>query len=123
MTRSWCHFEYGADIGVRGVGDSMGTESYVLAGCEGVMECSFGSACHGAGRRMSRRQATRQWYGGDVVAELAGRGILVRGHSRRGIAEGAPGAYKDVRGVVEAAEAAGLARRVVRLEPLVCIKG
>ncbi|MBA1148666.1 RtcB family protein [Ectothiorhodospiraceae bacterium WFHF3C12] len=105
------------------IGGTMGTESYVLAGCEGVMERSFGSACHGAGRRMSRRQANRQWGGTDIVAELHARGIEIRGHSRRGIAEEAPGAYKDVRGVVEAAEAAGLARRVARLEPMICIKG
>jgi tRNA-splicing ligase RtcB len=39
------------------------------------------------------------------------------------VAEEAPGAYKDVTAVVDAAEAAGLAKKVARLEPLVCIKG
>ena len=72
---------------------------------------------------MSRRQATRRWKGREVVDELARRGILIRSPSARGVAEEAPGAYKDVDEVVAAAEGAGLARRVARLEPLVCIKG
>jgi tRNA-splicing ligase RtcB len=58
-----------------------------------------------------------------VVDELAARGILIRSPSMRGIAEEAPEAYKDVTAVVDAADAAGLARKVARLEPLVCIKG
>ena len=72
---------------------------------------------------MSRHEATRRWRGRDVVQELEARGILIRSPSLRGVAEEAPGAYKDVTAVVEAAEQAGLARRVARLEPLVCIKG
>src|SRR5690606_28205102 len=105
------------------IGGSMGTASFVLAGMLADGEHAFGSACHGAGRRMSRRQATRQWRGRDVSEELERRGILVRSPTARGVAEEAPGAYKDVEAVVLAAEAAGLARRVARLEPLVCIKG
>jgi tRNA-splicing ligase RtcB len=58
-----------------------------------------------------------------VVDELAARGILIRSPSPRGVAEEAPGAYKDVGAVVDAAEAAGLAKKVARLEPLICIKG
>jgi tRNA-splicing ligase RtcB len=58
-----------------------------------------------------------------VVDELAARGILIRSPSSRGVAEEAPGAYKDVAAVVDAAHAAGLARKVARVEPLVCIKG
>ena len=72
---------------------------------------------------MSRHQALRTWNGRTVVDELAARGILVRSPSLRGVAEEAPGAYKDVAAVVDAADAAGLARKVARLEPLVCIKG
>ena len=105
------------------VGGSMGTASYVLAGSAGRQEHAFGSACHGAGRRMSRHEATRRWKGRAVVDELAGRGILVRSPSQRGVAEEAPGAYKDVDAVVEVAEQVGLARRVARLVPLLCIKG
>ncbi|MFZ1536241.1 MAG: RtcB family protein, partial [Chromatiaceae bacterium] len=58
-----------------------------------------------------------------VQNELAQRGILVRSPSPRGMAEEAPGAYKDVSEVVTATDRAGLARLVARLEPLVCIKG
>ncbi|HEX4884954.1 MAG TPA: RtcB family protein, partial [Casimicrobiaceae bacterium] len=58
-----------------------------------------------------------------VVDELAARGIVIRTPSQRGVAEEAPGAYKDVDAVVDAADAAGLARKVARTEPIVCIKG
>ena len=105
------------------IGGSMGTVSYVLAGTSQGMQRAFGSACHGAGRRMSRHQATRQWHGREIVRELAARGILIRTPSWRGVAEEAPGAYKDVTAVVDAADQAGLARKVARLEPMVCVKG
>ncbi len=71
----------------------------------------------------TRQAALRQWHGRDVVKELATRGILIRSSSFRGVAEEAPGAYKDVSEVVDAADDANLARKVARLEPLVCIKG
>jgi tRNA-splicing ligase RtcB len=72
---------------------------------------------------MSRNQARRKWRGRQVVDELAEQGILIRSPSFRGIAEEAPGAYKDVSRVVDLAERAGLARKVCRLRPLICIKG
>jgi tRNA-splicing ligase RtcB len=104
------------------IGGSMGTESWVLAGvAEGVR--SFSSACHGAGRAMSRHQALRQWSGRKLVDELAARGILVRSPSMRGVAEEAPGAYKDVSAVIEATAVAGLARKVARLRPKIVVKG
>lgn len=105
------------------IGGSMGTASYVLAGAAGNEQRAFCSACHGAGRAMSRRSATRQWQGRAVVDELAARGIMIRSPSFRGVAEEAPGAYKDVTAVVDAAAQAGLAQKVARLEPLICIKG
>ena len=105
------------------IGGSMGTASYILVGTEEGMTRAFSSACHGAGRAMSRHQATRQWRGRALVDELAGQGILIRSPSLRGVAEEAPGAYKDVGAVVEAADRAGLARKVAKLKPLVCIKG
>ncbi|SEJ85808.1 tRNA-splicing ligase RtcB [Pseudomonas linyingensis] len=104
------------------IGGSMGTASWVLAG-GGSQSQAFASACHGAGRAMSRHEALRRWQGRSVVDELARRGILIRSPSLRGVAEEAPLAYKDVAAVVEAAEQAGLARRVARLRPLVCVKG
>jgi tRNA-splicing ligase RtcB len=105
------------------IGGSMGTGSYVLAGTRASEALAFSSACHGAGRAMSRHQAMRTWRGRQVVDALAARGILIRSPSMRGVAEEAPDAYKDVAAVVDAADAAGLARKVARLEPLVCIKG
>jgi len=105
------------------IGGSMGTSSYILAGTREGERRSFSSACHGAGRAMSRRAATRKWQGRRVVDDLAGKGILIRSPSLRGVAEEAPGAYKDVSAVVDAADQAGLARKVARLAPLVCIKG
>jgi tRNA-splicing ligase RtcB len=105
------------------IGGTMGTASYVLVGTKESMELAYGSACHGAGRSMSRHQALRQWHGREVVEDLAGRGILIRSPSMRGIAEEAPGAYKDVSEVVDAADEARLARKVARLEPLICVKG
>ena len=101
----------------------MGTCSYVLAGLANSERQSFASACHGAGRAMSRHAATRKWSGRAIVDELAARGIIIRSVSQRGVAEEAPGAYKDVTAVVDAAEQAGLAKKVARLEPLICIKG
>lgn len=105
------------------IGGSMGTESWVLVGTPEGMSLAFGSACHGAGRRMSRHAAKKQWRGSKVIKNLAHRGIIVRSTSMRGVAEEAPGAYKDVRAVVDSADRAGLARRVARLEPVVCVKG
>ena len=105
------------------IGGSMGTESWVLIGTREGMGLSFGSACHGAGRRMSRHRAKKQWRGSKLIKNLAHRGIIVRSVSMRGVAEEAPGAYKDVRQVVDSADRAGLARKVARLEPMVCIKG
>jgi tRNA-splicing ligase RtcB len=105
------------------IGGTMGTASYILAGTEQSMQLAYGSACHGAGRSMSRRQATRQWHGGQVIQDLADRGIIIRSPSKRGVAEEAPGAYKDVGRVVKSADQAGLARLVAKLEPLICIKG
>ncbi len=105
------------------IGGSMGTGSYILVGMATSEERAFSSACHGAGRALSRHAALRQWSGRKVVDELASQGILIRSPSTRGVAEEAPGAYKDVGAVVAAAENAGLARRVARLRPLICIKG
>ncbi|VVM04917.1 hypothetical protein MAMC_00297, partial [Methylacidimicrobium cyclopophantes] len=87
------------------IGGSMGSCSYILAGAPESEERAFSSAVHGAGRQMSRNQAARTWQGREIVDELARRGILIRARSHRGVAEEAPGAYKDVSAVVEAAEA------------------
>jgi tRNA-splicing ligase RtcB len=105
------------------IGGSMGTGSYILVGEATSEDKAFSSACHGAGRALSRHAALRQWSGRKIVDDLAASGILIRSPSTRGVAEEAPGAYKDVGAVVAAAENAGLSRRVARLRPLICIKG
>jgi tRNA-splicing ligase RtcB len=105
------------------IGGTMGTASYVLVGTADGERLSFSSSCHGAGRAMSRHKALHTWKGRQVIDELAGRGIIVKSPSSRGVAEEAPGAYKDVSAVVDAADAAGLSRKVARLVPLVCVKG
>ncbi|HAT8827538.1 TPA: RNA-splicing ligase RtcB [Legionella pneumophila subsp. pneumophila] len=105
------------------IGGSMGTGSYVLAGVKGSEHKSFSSACHGAGRAMSRHQAMKKWNGKDIVDNLAQQGILIRSGSYRGVAEEAPGAYKDVHSIVDAAEMSGLAKKVAKLIPIICVKG
>ncbi|MFQ5672060.1 MAG: RtcB family protein [Nitrospinales bacterium] len=105
------------------IGGTMGTASYVLAGTRQSMNLAFGSAVHGAGRSMSRRQAGKNWNGRQVVDQLAERGILIRSLSQRGIAEEAPKAYKDVGAVVDAAHRSRLARKVAKLQPMICVKG
>ncbi|MES9965400.1 MAG: RtcB family protein, partial [Candidatus Sedimenticola sp. 20ELBAFRAG] len=105
------------------IGGSMGTSSYILTGTTEAESRSFSSSCHGAGRAMSRRAASKQWHGEAVINDLKNRGILIRSPSMRGVAEEAPGAYKDVTAVVDAAHQAGLSSKVARLAPLICIKG
>jgi tRNA-splicing ligase RtcB len=105
------------------IGGSMGTASYILVGTHKGEALSFGSSCHGAGRSMSRHQALKQWRGRELIDQLAREGILIRSPSYRGVAEEAPAAYKDVSAVVDAADAAGLSRKVAKVKPLVCIKG
>jgi len=105
------------------IGGSMGTRSYVLAGTLDSERLAFSSASHGAGRAMSRHAALRRWRGRKLVDDLATQGILIRTRSMHGVAEEAPGAYKDVELVAEATERAGLARRVACLRPHVCVKG
>jgi len=105
------------------IGGSMGTASYILAGTAKGEELSLSSSCHGAGRSMSRHQALKQWHGRQLIDQLAQEGIIIRSPSTRGVAEEAPAAYKDVGAVVDAADVAGLSRKVARLRPMVCIKG
>jgi len=102
---------------------SMGTSSFVLAGDRGSMQHSFGTACHGAGRLMSRTGARKQIGGAELRRQLEAQGIVVRSASNRGLAEEAPFAYKDVERVVEVVERAGIARRVAQLVPLGVVKG
>lgn len=105
------------------IGGSMGTCSFVLAGTNTNANKSFSSAVHGAGRAMSRHAAAKKWKGKEVIEDLKRKNILIRSSSYRGIAEEAPGAYKDVEQVVDVAQQAGLAKKVAKLVPLICVKG
>ncbi|MFC1522325.1 intein-containing RctB family protein, partial [Elusimicrobiota bacterium] len=102
---------------------SMGTSSYVLVGTQTAMKETFGTACHGAGRVMSRTQASKRTHGAQLIKELEGNGILVRTDSYRGLAEEAPFAYKDVSQVVQACEGSGISKKVARMRPLAVVKG
>lgn len=102
---------------------SMGTASYVLVGTDGNAALSYGSTCHGAGRRMSRHAAKRTKPGHEVRRELEAQGIVVTCPKSGELAEEAPFAYKDVERVVDVVHRAGLARKVARLRPLGVVKG
>jgi tRNA-splicing ligase RtcB len=101
----------------------MGRYSYVLVGTDGAYRDTFGSSCHGAGRRWSRSQAKRQARGQAVIKDLESRGIIVMAAGVATVAEEMPEAYKDVADVVRIVHAAGVARRVAQLRPIGVIKG
>lgn len=102
---------------------SMGTASYFLLGQEGAMRETFGSACHGAGRVMSRSAAKKGVTAKEIQKELESRGIIVESLTREGLTEEKPEAYKDIEAVVDVVHNAGLAARVARLRPIGVIKG
>jgi tRNA-splicing ligase RtcB len=101
----------------------MGRYSYVLVGTERAYRETFGSTCHGAGRRWSRSHAKRQAKGQAVVQDLAARGVVVMAAGLATVAEEMPEAYKDVADVVRVVHEAGLATRVAQLRPIGVIKG
>jgi len=102
---------------------SMGTGSCVLVGQEGSLTQSFGSSCHGSGRRMSRHRASRQISSVELRKQLETQGIVINAGSRRGLTEEAPFAYKDLDDVVDVIHTAGIAKKVARLKPIAVIKG
>jgi tRNA-splicing ligase RtcB (3'-phosphate/5'-hydroxy nucleic acid ligase) len=101
----------------------MGRASWVLVGQDGSMQKTFGSACHGAGRMMSRTAAVKHAAGRRIDHELADRGVIARSRSWKGLAEEQPDAYKNVDEVVEVVHQAHLAKKVARLRPIGVIKG
>lgn len=102
---------------------TMGTASYVLAGTHNAMNLTFGSACHGAGRAMSRHSAKKRQSGRAVRDSLRRIGVMVFSDSDRGLAEEAPYAYKDVHEVINVITNSGIATKVARLKPIAVIKG
>jgi tRNA-splicing ligase RtcB len=113
----------------RGIGQpviipgDMGRASWLLAGEAGSMRETFGTACHGAGRVMSRTQAVKHAQGRRIDEELARKGVIARARSWKGLAEEQPDAYKDVDLVVDVVHRAGLARKVARMKPIGVVKG
>jgi tRNA-splicing ligase RtcB len=101
----------------------MGRYSYVLVGTAGAFDETFGSTCHGAGRRMSRHEAKKVARSRNIPHELESRGILIRAASRGTVDEEIPEAYKDVRQVVDVVHGAGIGRKVAELRPMGVVKG
>ncbi|MBW3014303.1 RtcB family protein [Candidatus Woesearchaeota archaeon] len=114
------HRDFGQPVILPG---TMGTASYLLVGTEKGMDLTFGSTAHGAGRAMSRHAALKQYRGEAVKKDLASHGIVVKSASWKGVAEEAPGAYKDVDEVVKTSHDSGIATLVARVRPLGVIKG
>jgi tRNA-splicing ligase RtcB len=102
---------------------SMGASSYVLCGSDAAQELTFGSACHGAGRVMSRSQALKLFTGKNVKATLNRDGIVVKATSPGMLAEEAPQVYKPSAEVVDVVHSLGIATKVARLVPLGVSKG
>jgi len=101
----------------------MSTGTYVLVGTKDALDMSFGSSCHGAGRKMSRKKATENLKAGDIMERMRMNNIYLRSGSDEGLLEEAPEAYKDVANVVDVVCSAGLARKVVKLRPIGVVKG
>jgi len=101
----------------------MGRYSYILVGTERAMQETWGSVCHGAGRLMSRARASKEFDAASLLAKLEKDGVFVRSASRKGLIEEAPGAYKDVKEVVNVVDGAGLAKKVAKMRPMGVIKG
>jgi len=105
------------------VGGTMGTASYILRGTSKAMEETWGSGVHGAGRLLSRSQAKKRWWGEELKEKLKQEGILIKGHSMAGLAEEAPGAYKDIDRIADIMDGAGINKKVARLKPWIVVKG
>ena len=105
------------------VGGNMLQGSYILLGTQTAMEEVFGSTVHGAGRVLSRAAAKRKFWGGQVQKWLQEKGIIVDAVSKAVLAEEAPSAYKDLDEVVNAAVGSGIAKKAVKMKPLVVWKG
>jgi len=101
----------------------MGTNSYILIGTTTAMKETFGSTCHGAGRRLSRHKAIKAARGRSIDGELRKKGILVRAKSYRTLMEEMSDAYKDIDKVVSVVERAGISKKVAKMRPIGVIKG
>jgi tRNA-splicing ligase RtcB (3'-phosphate/5'-hydroxy nucleic acid ligase) len=104
-------------------GGSMGTSSYIFTGTTHAMNHTFGSTIHGAGRTMSRVQSKKQSNTQTILEQLKAKGILVKGHSHKGIAEEAPESYKNIDTIANIIHETGISKKTAKLKPKICIKG
>ena len=100
----------------------MGRVSFIMVGAQGASE-TFYSACHGAGRLLSRHEAKKRSKGRQILEELRRKDIHAMAASRATLAEEIPEAYKDVSDVVDTMTGAGIAKAVARLKPFAMVKG
>ncbi|MEZ8112653.1 MAG: RtcB family protein, partial [Candidatus Poseidoniaceae archaeon] len=101
----------------------MGSGSWIMAAPKTGQNHAFASSCHGAGRALSRTKARRTIDGKALKRQLEDSGIRIHASTDNILSEEAPSAYKDVDEVISITNAAGLARPVVRLNPIAVIKG
>jgi len=101
------------DLGI--VPGSMGARSFIVRGL-GNPE-SFCSSAHGAGRKMSRTAAEKQFTVADMVAQT--QGVICR--KDKDVIDEIPGAYKDIDQVM--ANQADLTEILHTLKQVVCVKG
>jgi tRNA-splicing ligase RtcB len=101
------------DLGI--IPGSMGTGSYIVRGLGNPD--SFESASHGAGRRMSRTKARRQFTAADLAEQTAG----VECRKDVGVVDEIPAAYKDINEVIRDQD--DLVEVVTKLKQVVCVKG
>lgn len=101
----------------------MGSASYVITGTPGNMTLSFGSSCHGAGRRLSRHNSARTFRESEVLKRLEEDGIYSRFSTKKVMIEEAPGSYKDIDKVIEIATGSRLGTPVARMKPMGVVKG
>ncbi len=99
----------------------MGRASHLMVGKGNLL--TWCSACHGAGREMSRIKCSSFWKGKNTIDHMAKEGVFVMASSGRTVAEEMPNAYKNVDSVVDAVQLAGLADKVLRMKPHGVIKG
>lgn len=102
---------------------TMGTSSYVLHGTEIAMKTTFGSTAHGAGRKLSRSQAKKEFNPENIEDNLNSKGIEVKANSMPVLAEEAPDAYKNVDTVVKTSDKLGIAKLVAKVSPVIVTKG
>ena len=101
----------------------MGTASYLLVGTQQALDETWGSTCHGAGRRMSRTKSVKTFRAERIIKDLGNRGIYVKGESMKVLAEEAPDAYKDIDQVVDVTHRGGISKKVARMVPMGVMKG